>query len=166
MEDRGLINCKTFFGICQVSAIILSMVFICSHCGKKVSYKRIIGTEHRNHCPFCLWSQHEDLEISGDRKSNCHGPMKPIGLTFKKEGFDKYGNPRQGELMVIHQCQECGQISINRLAADDDTQMVLKIFANYKNLNEETLNRLKVEGIGLLTEKDKNEVMTQLFGKV
>ena len=165
MEDRGLINCKTFFGICQVFAIILFMIFICSHCGKKVSFKRTIGTEHRNHCPFCLWSQHEDLEISGDRKSNCRGQMKPIGLTFKKEGQDKYGQQKQGELMIIHQCLICGKISINRLAGDDDNQVILEVFEESKKLNPEIINKLTRDGIKVLTEQDKEEIAIQLFGE-
>jgi len=91
--------------------------------------------------------------------------MEPIGLTFKKEGFDKYGKPKQGELMVIHQCQDCGQISINRLAADDDPQIILKIFEESKKLGEETLEKIKAENIRLLIDKDKKEIQTQLFGK-
>jgi len=139
--------------------------FVCSHCQKFVSTKKFIGTHYRNHCPFCLWSKHVDLKKSSDRQSLCHGQMEPIGLTFKHEGSDKYDKPRQGELMLIHQCQDCGKININRIAADDDPQMILKIFGNYKNINEEVLNRLKEEGIHLLTKEDKNEVVTQLFGK-
>ncbi len=91
--------------------------------------------------------------------------MEPIGLTFKKEGFDKYGKSRQGELMIIHQCQDCGQISINRLAADDEPQMVLKIFEESKKLEKETLEKIKNENIELLTEEDEKEISTQLFGK-
>jgi len=91
--------------------------------------------------------------------------MEPIGLTFKKEGFDKYGKFRQGELMIIHQCQDCGQISINRLAADDEPQMVLKIFEESKKLEKETLEKIKNENIELLTEEDEKEISTQLFGK-
>jgi len=140
--------------------------FVCSHCQKFVSTKKFIGTHFRNHCPYCLWSKHVDLKKSSDRQSLCHGQMEPVGLTFKHEGFDKYGKEkRQGELMLIHQCQDCGKININRIAADDDPQMILKIFGNYKNVNEEVLNRLKEEGIHLLTKEDKNEVVTQLFGK-
>jgi len=138
--------------------------FICSHCGRKVFYDRRIGTEHRNHCPFCLWSQHEDLEIAGDRKSDCHGQMEPIGLTFKHEGKDKYGQEKQGELMLIHQCLKCGKISINRLAADDDNQAILKVFEKSQQMDLKRKQQLKAQGIELLEEKDKKEILTQLFG--
>jgi hypothetical protein len=139
--------------------------FECIHCHQWVSFDKFIGTHFRNHCPFCLWSKHVDEKKSGDRQAFCHGLMKPIGLTFKKEGFDKYGQPRQGELMIIHQCQDCGQISINRLAADDEPQMILKIFEESKRLEEETLKKIKTENIRVLTDKDKKEIETQLFGK-
>jgi len=91
--------------------------------------------------------------------------MEPIGLTFKKEGFDKYKKPRQGELMVIHQCQDCSEISINRLAADDNPQVVLKIFEDSQKLSEELKKEIDLEGIQLLTKEDEQEIRTQLFGK-
>lgn len=91
--------------------------FICEHCRAPVSTNRFIGTSHRNHCPFCLWSKHVDEKISGDRKSRCHGMMKPIGLAFKKSG----------ELMLVHLCQRCGKESRNRIAGDDDPKIILTI---------------------------------------
>jgi len=139
--------------------------FECVHCHQWVPFDKFIGTSFRNHCPHCLWSKHVDEKKSGDRLTLCRGDMEPIGLTFKKEGFDKYGKFRQGELMIIHQCQDCGQISINRLAADDEPQMVLKIFEESKKLEKETLEKIKNENIELLTEEDEKEISTQLFGK-
>ena len=139
--------------------------FECVHCRQWVDCSKLIGTRFRNHCPHCLWSRHVDDKNSGDRQAFCRGLMAPIGLTFKKEGFDKYKKPRQGELMVIHQCQDCGQITINRLAADDDPQVILKIFEDSKKLDKEMMERLKNEGIRLLDEADRQEINTQLFGK-
>ncbi|NMB92116.1 MAG: RNHCP domain-containing protein [Parcubacteria group bacterium] len=138
--------------------------FICSHCGKKVTYQRDIGTEHRNHCPYCLWSQHEDLNTPGDRKSNCHGQMEPIGLTFKKEGQGKYGQKKQGELMLIHQCLKCGKISINRLAGDDDNKVILEVFEKSKSMDLKQKQRLENQGIEVLSEKDRKEILIQLYG--
>ena len=37
--------------------------FICAHCGKEVEP---LGYTSRNHCPFCLWSLHVDIN-PGDR---------------------------------------------------------------------------------------------------
>lgn len=139
--------------------------FICNHCQKIVSTKKFIGTHFRNHCPYCLWSKHVDLKKSSDRQSLCHGQMEPIGLTFKHEGFDKYGKERQGELMLVHQCQDCGKININRIAADDDVKKILEIFENSQKLDKEVLEKLKEERIELLSEKDSQEIKTQLFGK-
>lgn len=138
--------------------------FICSHCGRKVLYDRKIGTLHRNHCPYCLWSKHEDLNEPGDRKSDCHGDMEPIGLTFKHEGWDKYGKLKQGELMLIHKCLKCGKISINRIAGDDDNQAILKVFENSKSLALEDVQKLAQLGIRILTEQDRKEIEKQLFG--
>ena len=138
--------------------------FICSHCGEQVTYDRKIGTQHRNHCPYCLWSKHVDLNEPGDRKSTCYGDMEPIGLTFKKESQNKYKKDKQGELMLIHQCLKCGKISINRLAADDDNQAILEVFEQSKQMDLEQRQQLKVQGIKLLDEKDKKEIFTQLFG--
>jgi len=122
-----------------------------------------MGTHHRNHCPFCLWSLHVDREVAGDRYDICHGLMEPIGLTFKHEGVDKYGQKKQGELMLVHRCQRCGKVSINRVAGDDDPQKILEI------LRKSSQSPLLVGEIGeirLLKEEDRQEVQKQLFGRL
>ena len=43
--------------------------FICEHCGKKVTK---LEYSCRNHCPFCLYSKHLDIN-PGDRAEKCHG---------------------------------------------------------------------------------------------
>jgi len=139
--------------------------FRCCNCGQWVPFTEFMGTEHRNHCPFCLWSKHVDLEKPGDRKSKCQAGMKPIGLTFKHEGVDKYGRLRQGELMLIHECTGCGKISINRIAADDNEEMILKVFSESQKLEFRKRNRLKREGIELLQEEAREKILAQLFGK-
>jgi len=139
--------------------------FQCEHCDCWVSKDQFIGTHHRNHCPFCLWSKHVDWQSSGDRRANCRGAMEPLGLTFKKEGVDKYGRPKQGELMLIHRCQKCEDFSINRLAADDQTQKVLALFESSQNLSQEIKDKLKANKIELLSRKDEKEMNNQLFGK-
>lgn len=133
--------------------------FICENCHKNVSVGDYIGTAHRNHCPFCLWSKHVDEKVSGDRRSLCKSLMEPVGLIFKQEGIDKFTNqPRQGEIMVVHQCVKCNKVSFNRIAADDDEQQILNLLAN-KN------SYLKDFKITLLTVEDIDEVRNQLFGK-
>jgi hypothetical protein len=100
-------------------------MFICANCHKEVSLDAW-GTSHRNHCPYCLCSLHLDKE-PGDRLSNCKGIMIAIALTQKIEGVDKYGRKREGEIMLVHLCQKCGHISINRLAGDDNEEKILQL---------------------------------------
>ena len=139
--------------------------FRCCNCGQWVSFSEFMGTEHRNHCSFCLWSRHIDLKKPGDRKSKCQAGMKPIGLTFKHEGVDKYGRLRKGELMLIHECVNCGKICLNRIAGVDNTEAILKIFEESQGLSSEKRRRLEHSGIEALSKENREEVFTQLFGK-
>lgn len=91
--------------------------------------------------------------------------MEPLGLTFKQEGLDKYGQTRQGELMLIHRCSQDQVISINRIAGDDDPQIILEIFKNSQTLDEETRRQLNTQKIRLLDKNDTEEIHRQLFGK-
>ena len=91
--------------------------------------------------------------------------MKPIGLTFKHEGTDKYGILKQGELMLIHECLGCDKVSINRIAGDDSPETILGVFQESRSLSQEQKRKLKEIAIELVTPKDKKEVFVQLFGK-
>lgn len=71
------------------------------------------GTQNRNHCPYCLYSKHVDI-VRGDRKSACGGMMKPIGIVKRDNG----------EQLIVHQCRGCGFVSKNRVAGDDDDQLI------------------------------------------
>jgi hypothetical protein len=106
-----------------------------------------------------------DLKKSGDRKSDCQAGMTPIGLIFKHEGVDKYGKLRQGELMLIHRCIGCEKISINRIAGDDNSETILKVFKKSQGTDRKKIEQLKQDGIDVLSEKDKKVVLIQLFGK-
>jgi hypothetical protein len=139
--------------------------FKCDHCQSLVPVSRFIGTAHRNQCPACLWSKHVDQKFAGDRKSACLGLMEPVGLAFKAVGVDKYGQPRQGELMIIHHCLECHKFSLNRIAADDEPKAILELFEKSQRLPDEIKNELKKQEIRLLKEEDRKEVESQLFGK-
>jgi len=141
--------------------------FTCLNCKASVEESEHIGTRHRNHCPVCLYSKHVDLNKSGDRKSLCKSKMKPIGLTFKKEAANKYGGERVGELMLVHRCcnEKCRKVSINRLAGDDDVKIILNLFEESLSLDPVEKERIYTqEGIKLLTEEDREEVESQLFG--
>ncbi|SHM92528.1 RNHCP domain-containing protein [Streptomyces yunnanensis] len=75
------------------------------------------GTAHRNHCPNCLTSLHVDHRIPGDRASTCHGHMEALSLTVRPDG----------EWMIIHQCQSCGELSANRIAGDDNVLPLMRL---------------------------------------
>ena len=82
--------------------------FICEHCGKEVLP---LGYSSRDHCPFCLWSKHLDVN-PGDRANDCKGLMEPIRVeTDPKKGY-----------VIIHRCQRCGEIHRNRAANEAAVQ--------------------------------------------
>ena len=89
--------------------------FTCKNCGNTVVPEGA-GSDHRNHCPYCLFSLHLDQE-PGDRASDCHGRMEPIGVWVRKNG----------EWALIHRCTVCGKLDSNRVAADDNPMKLLSI---------------------------------------
>lgn len=90
--------------------------FICEHCGKNIEPIKY-GGSYRNHCLFCLWSKHVDSTTPGDRANACKGMMEPIGVTTKS----------RGEFSLIHKCTVCGFQRLNRIAGDDDVDLITKI---------------------------------------
>lgn len=141
--------------------------FICDNCHRDVSgpENQALGTRHRNHCPYCLYSKHLDKEVSGDRRAFCGGLMAPIGLTFKEEGFDKYGKKRVGEIMIVHRCLSCGKISINRLASDDSEDEIINVFDHSLLLSDDDREAIFKGGINLSKEEDRKEIRRQLLGE-
>lgn len=133
--------------------------FKCSHCRRWVVINDYIGTVNRNHCNTCLWSKHVD-EAKGDRRSTCESGMRPIGLTFKHEGFG-----RQGELMLVHVCANCNKVSINRIARDDGNEAVVGCFELSMTLASTTRQMIERQNILLLNKNDEEDVLTQLFGR-
>ena len=93
----------------------LSGAFICEHCKITVPHEAP-GTEHRNHCPNCLWSLHVDLR-TGDRRSGCRGAMEPVGIATRYNG----------EWALIHRCKDCGFLRMNRIAGDDSPLLLLSL---------------------------------------
>jgi len=87
--------------------------------------------------------------------------MKPIGLTMKN-GRNKYRLDKRGELMLVHQCIECGSPSINRIAADDDASTIIEIFqASVENQSHIIFER---HGILMLNLHDTKILYKQLYG--
>ena len=89
--------------------------FHCAHCGKEI-HPEGAGSQHRNHCPHCLYSLHVDEE-PGDRKATCHGQMEPIGVISK----------RDGDWSILHLCKSCGKLSLNRALADDNPLLLMQL---------------------------------------
>lgn len=89
--------------------------FTCKVCGRLV-VPNGAGSDHRNHCPYCLSSQHLDIE-PGDREADCGGAMEPVAVWVRKNG----------EWAIIHRCKICGALSSNRIAADDNPMKLMSI---------------------------------------
>lgn len=94
--------------------------FICAHCGKEV---KPLGYTSRDHCPFCLWSIHIDVN-PGDRANECHGNLVPIKVeTDSKKGY-----------VIVYKCDKCGEIHRNRAAHEakvqpDSISLIIKLSA-------------------------------------
>lgn len=85
--------------------------FECANC-KKFVEASAWGTKNRNHCPYCLCSLHVDVVI-GDRKNQCKGVMPAIGKYYKADG----------EEVLVHKCNKCGDLRKNRVAGDDAIEL-------------------------------------------
>lgn len=129
-----------------------SASFRCGHCKSEIP-TAAPGTAHRNHCPLCLWSRHVDESI-GDRKSKCLSLMEPMGLVFKNTG---------AELMVVHKCLGCGKISKNRIAADDNSFILLTLIRLSSDILPDERETLRKMGIDLCT--DEEMVKRLLYGQ-
>jgi len=140
--------------------------FTCKHCSYFViTQSQISGVVNRNHCPYCLHSRHVDLYVPGDRLCACKALMKPVGLTLKRSR-DKYAYDNNGELMLVHRCNNCGDLSINRIAADDDPDMILAILLrNGTKEHPALIKACRISGIRLLEEKHRRYVQSLLFGR-
>ena len=106
--------------------------FICDHCHCVIPGSAP-GTEHRNHCPACLWSVHLDLR-PGDRRSGCRGLMEPIAVWVRHDG----------EWAIVHRCQRCRSVRTNRIAGDDNEVVLMSLAVRPLARPPFPLDRLKV----------------------
>lgn len=90
--------------------------FKCGHCKQFIGAPPS-GGRQRNHCPNCLYSRHVDGTRPGDRKSDCHALMEPVGILVR----------RNGEEVIIHRCLACGKEDPNRIAADDNPVLLMEL---------------------------------------
>ena len=138
--------------------------FVCINCQKWVVINSLNKKVNRNHCPHCLWSKHVDENVAGDRMASCNTGMKPIGLTTKTARIDKWGEEVKGELMIIHQCNRCGKISLNRILSEDESSEIMNTFETGIKMDEKKREELKKKGIFILEDKDREEIKKQIFG--
>jgi hypothetical protein len=90
--------------------------FRCRHCRNLIGALPS-GGRHRNHCPLCLYSRHVDAKAMGDRASSCGSSMAPIASFVRPNG----------EHAIVHRCLGCGVERHNRIAADDNFELVLAL---------------------------------------
>ena len=93
--------------------------FTCLYCGREVP--PLMNGGCRNHCPYCLFSQHVD-HFPGDRANPCRGLLEPVGVEYSgKKGW-----------IVVSRCQSCGEARRNRAALDDpacpdDIELIIQL---------------------------------------
>ena len=86
--------------------------FICENCGKEVSK---LNYTARDHCPFCLYSKHVDIN-PGDRENECKGLLEPIGIEKYKDTYK-----------IIYKCKKCNELHKNIMASDDDINKIIEL---------------------------------------
>lgn len=89
--------------------------FICDNCGKKINK---LDYSARDHCNHCLYSKHVDI-LPGDRKNQCKGLLKPIGIEKFKDTYK-----------IIYECQKCKQMHKNIMAIDDNYDLIINLSKN------------------------------------
>lgn len=86
--------------------------FTCENCGKQVAK---LNYTARDHCPFCLYSKHVDIN-PGDRENSCKGLLKPIGIEKFKDTYK-----------ILYKCEKCHQNHKNIMANDDNMDLIIEI---------------------------------------
>lgn len=86
--------------------------FRCDNCGEEVQK---LSYTARDHCPYCLYSKHVDLN-PGDRLNECQGILKPIGIEKFKDTYK-----------IIYKCEKCHKIHKNIMAKDDDLNLIIEL---------------------------------------
>ena len=66
--------------------------------------------------------------------------------------------------MLVHECMECNTLSINRIAADDDSETIMAVFRDSSLHGVQLNHRCSQLGIRMLGTGDSEIVFTQLYG--
>ena len=162
-KTRSKVNAGRF-GALQPRSYLSETGFKCGHCHVFISAEAILsGVNNRNHCPYCLWSKHLDLYQAGDRLAACKSLMRPVGLALKHTR-KKYGRAA-GELMLLHLCVDCGKVSLNRIAADDDVDKLWGIYESSPGRDGQIPAQVRENGVDPLDLTASDLVRAQLFGR-
>lgn len=86
--------------------------FICESCNKHI---KPLNYTARDHCNYCLYSKHVDIN-PGDRKNECKGLLKPIGIEKFKDTYK-----------IIYKCMKCGCYHKNIIANDDNLNLIIEL---------------------------------------
>lgn len=86
--------------------------FICDNCSKQVNK---LNYTARDHCPFCLYSKHVDIN-PGDRLNTCKGLLKPIDIEKFKDTYK-----------IIYKCSKCNKTHKNIMAKDDNMDLIIEL---------------------------------------
>ena len=89
--------------------------FICENCGQEVPK---LEYSARDHCPYCLYSKHVDIN-PGDRANSCKGLLRPVDIEKFKDTYK-----------IIYTCEKCGESHKNIMAIDDDMNEIIRISSN------------------------------------
>ena len=81
--------------------------FRCSYCHCTVLAG---GAMIRDHCPYCLSSQHLDI-VPGDRAANCGGQLVPVDLEYRTQQW-----------WIHYKCQLCAHTHRVRAHPDDQIE--------------------------------------------
>ncbi|EKD53248.1 MAG: hypothetical protein ACD_61C00094G0005 [uncultured bacterium] len=80
--------------------------------------------------------------------------MKPIGLTLK----------RDGEPMIVHLCLNCGKVSCNRIAGDDNSYSIVQLMNAPIKPDTDLIAKLCSSNIDLISQEEKSLVLTAIYG--
>lgn len=86
--------------------------FVCGNCKKFVNK---LNYTARDHCPYCLYSKHVDIN-PGDRLNICHGLLKPIDIEKYKDTYK-----------IIYACTKCHEVHKNIMAKDDNMDIIIEL---------------------------------------
>ncbi len=87
------------------SPIARDVGFTCSTGGKATPPH---GRTARDHCPYCLWSEHVDV-VPGDRAAGCGGRLEPVAV-----------EKRGGRFVIHYRCARCAAARVNQALLDGD----------------------------------------------